>query len=76
MQSITIILLFGAILFIQQLIKNIYPVKTSMTPWMFSIFINIVFIVVAQTQRSYYNRVKMIYKNGFSLISYLLKLFN
>jgi hypothetical protein len=49
--------------------QNLYPVKTSVSPWLFC-------VVVAQTQRSYYNRVKMIYKDGFSLISYLLKMMN
>ena len=76
MQSWSLVILFGVILFIQQLIKNLYPVKTSVSPWLFCVVINIVFIVVAQTQRSYYNRVKMIYKDGFSLISYLLKMMN
>ena len=31
LQSITMVLLFGTILFVQQLIKNLYPVKTTMS---------------------------------------------
>ena len=76
MQSSTLVFLCGMILFFQQLIKNLYPVKTSMSPWMLLIITNIVFVVMTQTQRSYYNRIKMTYKNGFSLLSYILQSFN
>lgn len=74
LQSVSLIFLFATILFVQQFIKNIYPVKTIITPWMMLVIFNIVFIVVAQTQRSYYNRIKMTYKQGFSILSVLLKM--
>ena len=76
LQSSTLVVLCGIIFFAQQLIKNCYPVKTTMAPWMLSTISNIAFIVVSQTQRSYYNRIKMTYKNGFSFSSYILQMIN
>ena len=76
MQSSTLVFLCGTLLFVQQMIKNFFPVKTTASPWMLSTISNIAFIVVAQTQRSYYNRIKMTYKNGFSFMLYMLQMIN
>lgn len=76
LQSITLIPLFAIILFVNKMIRSLYPFNTYSSVWLECITINIVFIIVAQTQRSFYNRIKMVYKKGFSLMSCLLNMIN